>query len=70
MRRWGVFVGFLLLMVAAELFTSLFKLSIVALPFFPLSNPLVKRILDRDPAVQRPYGGIASGILQAETRHS
>jgi hypothetical protein len=33
MRRWGVFTGFLLLMVAAELFVYLFTVDIFALPF-------------------------------------
>ena len=61
--RWGVFIGFLLLMVAAELFIYLFNLVIFTLPFLHVSNPLVNQILARDPAVAIPYFFLTSFLL-------
>jgi hypothetical protein len=63
MRRWGVFTRFLLLMVAAELFVYLFNLVIFTLPFLHVSNPLLTRILARDPAVAIPYFFLSSFLL-------
>jgi hypothetical protein len=62
-RRWGVFFGFLLLMVVAELFVYLFNLAIFTLPFLHVSNPLVNRLLARDPAIAIPYFFITSFLL-------
>jgi hypothetical protein len=62
-RRWGVFTGFLLLMVAAELFVYLFNVALFVLPFLHVSNPLVNRLLARDPAVAVPYFFFSSFLL-------
>jgi hypothetical protein len=62
-RRWGIFTGFLLLMIVAELFVYLFNVTIFALPFLHVSNPLVNRLLARDPAVAIPYFFITSFLL-------
>jgi hypothetical protein len=62
-RRWGIFTGFLLLLVAAELFVYLFNVALFALPSLHVSNPLVNRILARDPAVAIPYFFLTSFLL-------
>jgi hypothetical protein len=62
-RRWGVFTGFLLLMVAAELFVYLFSLTILSLPILQVPIPLWNRILARDPAVAIPYFFLSSFLL-------
>jgi hypothetical protein len=62
-RHWGVFTGFLLLMIAAELFVYLFNVTLLSLPILHISNPLWNRILARDPAVAVPYFLITSFLL-------
>jgi len=62
-RRWGVFAGFLLLMVGAELFVYLFNVTLLSLPILHVSIPLWNRILARDPAVAIPYFFLSSFLL-------
>jgi hypothetical protein len=62
-RRWGVFAGFLLLMIAAELFVYFFSLTILSLPILHVPIPLWNRILARDPAVAVPYFFLSSFLL-------
>jgi hypothetical protein len=62
-RRWGVFTGFLLLMIAAELVVYVFNLTVLSLPILHISNPVWNRILARDPAVAIPYFFLSSFLL-------
>ena len=63
LRRWGIFTGFLLLMIAAELFVYLFNVTLLSLPILHVSIPLWNRILARDPAVAVPYFFLSSSLL-------